>query len=47
MEDDALTKLRSRIEQLIRTMGPEQRLAAAGQLEAIDIERDRRISTPI
>ena len=44
--DDELTRLRDRIVQLTRLAKPEQRMAATGQLEAIDIERDRRLSTP-
>ena len=43
MSDDELTRLRARIEQLIRTGTSEQRMAMSGQLEAIDIERERRI----
>jgi hypothetical protein len=46
LSDDELTRLRDRIVDLARLAKPEQRLAVAGQLEAIDIERDRRLSTP-
>jgi len=41
-----LTHLRERIVALARVARPEQREAVAGQLEAIDIERDRRVSAP-
>ena len=41
-----LTRLRERIVQMMRTAPPEQRALAAGQLEAIDVERDRRLSAP-
>ena len=46
LSEDELTRLRQRIEDLARTAKPEQRLAAAQQLEAIDIERERRLSAP-
>lgn len=44
MSDDELTRLRERITELTRTALPAQRMAASQQLEAIDIERDRRLS---
>ncbi len=46
MTDDELAKLRKRIVQLTRAATPEQRAMAAGQLEAIDLEQDRRLSAP-
>jgi hypothetical protein len=46
LTDDELARLRERIVQLTRIAAPEQRAMAAGQLEAIDLERDRRLSTP-
>ena len=46
MTDDELGKLRERIVQLTRAATPEQRAMAAGQLDAIDLEQDRRLSTP-
>jgi hypothetical protein len=46
MSDDELTRIRTRIEQLMRSAPFEQRMAVSGQLEAIDIERERRISAP-
>ena len=46
LSDDELTHLRNRIVQLTRVAKPEQRMAAADQLEAIDIERERRLSVP-
>ena len=46
LTDDELGRLRERIEQLARTATPDQRTVAYGQLEAIDIERDRRLATP-
>jgi hypothetical protein len=46
LSDDELTRLRSRVEQLMRTGTPEQRIAASNQLETIDIERERRIGAP-
>jgi hypothetical protein len=46
LTDDELARLRDRIEQLARTAAPEQRSIASGQLGAIDLERDRRLSTP-
>jgi hypothetical protein len=44
LTDDELGRLRDRIEQLARTATPEQRAIASGQLEAIDLERDRRLA---
>jgi hypothetical protein len=44
LTDDELGRLRDRIEQLTRTATPEQRAIASGQLEAIDLERDRRLT---
>jgi len=46
LSDEELTRLRERIVQMMRTAPPEQRALAAGQLEAIDVERDRRLSAP-
>ena len=46
LSDDELTRLRSRVEQLMRAGTPEQRMAASNQLETIDIERERRICAP-
>ena len=46
LTDDELERLRERIEQLTRTATPDQRAIASGQLEAIDIERDRRLAPP-
>jgi len=46
LTDDELSRLRERIEQLARTAAPDQRAIASGQLEAIDLERDRRLATP-
>jgi hypothetical protein len=46
LTDDELTRLRDRIAGLTRTAGAGQRAMAAGQLEAIDLERDRRLSAP-
>lgn len=46
LSDDELARLRRRIEDLARTAKPEHRLAAAQQLEAIDVERERRLSIP-
>jgi hypothetical protein len=46
MSDDELTRLRDRITELTRMAPPAQRMAVAQQLEAIDIERDRRLSAP-
>jgi len=43
MSDEELTRIRARIEQLMRTGTSEQRMAVSGQLEAIDVERERRI----
>jgi len=43
MSDEDLTRLRARIEQMMRRGTSEQRLAISGQLEAIDVERERRI----
>jgi hypothetical protein len=47
LSDDELDRLRDRIVALNRLAKPEQRLACASQLEAIDIERERRVSAPI
>lgn len=46
LSDDELTRLRGRVEQLMRIGTPEQRTGISEQLEAIDIERERRISAP-
>ena len=44
--DEELARLRERIVQLTRTTTPDQRALTAGQLEAIDLERARRLSAP-
>jgi len=46
LTDDELARLRERIAGLTRTATPEQRAMASGQLETIDLERDRRLSAP-
>jgi hypothetical protein len=46
LSDDELTHLRERIVALARLARAEQRDVVAGQLEAIDIERDRRLLLP-
>jgi hypothetical protein len=46
LSDDELTRLRERIAGLTRTASSEQRAMASGQLEAIDLERDRRLFAP-
>ena len=46
LTDDELARLRERIMQLARTATPEQRAMIAAQLEAIDLEQDRRLSAP-
>ena len=46
MSEDELTRLRTRVEQLMRIGTFEQRAAAPGQLETIDIERERRLAAP-
>ena len=46
LSDDELSRLRERIAQLTRTATPEQRAAISGQLEAVDLEQDRRLSAP-
>jgi hypothetical protein len=46
LSDDELTRLRERIAGLTRMASSEQRAMASGQLEAIDLERDRRLSAP-
>jgi hypothetical protein len=46
LTDDDLTRLRARIAELTRTAGSEQRAMISNQLEAIDLERDRRLSAP-
>ena len=43
LSDDELTRLRERVAKLAQSGTPEQKAAVAGQLEAIDIERDRRL----
>jgi hypothetical protein len=45
LTDDDLAALRERIVS-IRAATPEQRELASGQLAAIDLEQDRRLSTP-
>ena len=44
LSDDELTRLRERVAKLAQSMMPEQRAVIAGQLEAIDIERERRLA---
>ncbi len=44
LSDDELERLRSRIAQLELSGTRDQRMAAAAQLEAIDLEADRRLS---
>ena len=46
MTDSELEGLRARILQLTRTGTPDQRAAVSAQLEAIDLEMDRRLSRP-
>ena len=46
LSDDELTRLRERIAGLTRSVSADQRAMAAGQLDAVDIERDRRLSAP-
>jgi hypothetical protein len=46
LSDNELTRLRERIAGLTRAATPEQRAAISGQLDAIDLERDRRLSAP-
>jgi hypothetical protein len=46
LSDDELARLRERIAGLSRAAMPEQRAAISGQLDAIDLERDRRLSAP-
>jgi hypothetical protein len=46
LTDDDLTRLRARIAQSTRMAGSEQREMISNQLEAIDLERDRRLSAP-
>jgi hypothetical protein len=43
LSDDDLTALRDRVAS-IRAITPEQRESASGQLAAIDLEQDRRLS---
>ena len=43
MSDEELERVRARFEQLMRTGTSEQRMAITGKLEAIDIERERRM----
>ncbi len=47
LSDDELTRLRERAMQLIGVANPEQRALAAIRLEAIDLERERRLAVPI
>jgi len=44
LTDEELARLRERVMQLMRTGQPQQRALAADQLEAIDVERERRLS---
>ena len=46
LTDDELSRLRERIAQLARNAAPDQRAIASGQIEAIDLERDRRLAAP-
>jgi hypothetical protein len=43
LSDDELTRLRQRIAKLAPLAKPEQKAVVASQLEAIDVERDRRL----
>ena len=43
LSDEELTRLRNRVQQLIRIGALEQRIATADKLETIDIELERRI----
>jgi hypothetical protein len=47
LSDDELAALRERIMALSRGASTEQRAAASAQLNAIDLEQDRRLSAPI
>ena len=44
LTDHELARLRERIVQMTRTGSPDQRAMVSGQLEAIDLEQDRRVS---
>lgn len=46
LSDDELERLRTRVVEAVRVGTPVQRMAMSGQLEAIDIETDRRLSAP-
>jgi hypothetical protein len=46
LTDDELARLRERVAGLTRAATSEQRAMASDQLEAIDLERDRRLSAP-
>ena len=46
LSDEELERLRARVAEVVRLGTPAQRMAMSGQLEAIDIETDRRLSTP-
>jgi len=46
LSDSELDGLRARIVQLTRMGTPDQRAAVAEQLEAIDLELERRLSRP-
>ena len=44
LSEDELTRLRARIERSMRAGTYEQRRIGAEQLEAVDVERERRLS---
>jgi hypothetical protein len=44
LSDDELAALRERIMAMSRAVPAEQRAAASAQLQAIDLEQDRRLS---
>lgn len=46
LTDEELARLRERIVLLSRATTLDQRTLAAAQLEDIDLEQDRRVSTP-
>jgi hypothetical protein len=46
LSDDEIAQLRQRVERLTRMGTPTQRQASTSQLEAIDVERERRLAPP-
>jgi hypothetical protein len=46
LSDDEIDRLRTRIIQLTRMGTTEQRQTSTDQLEAIDVERERRLAAP-